>query len=371
MKRRKFINTAGAGMAGILAAGVAPAFAQAAPEIKWRLASSFPKSLDTIYGAADVVAKRVAACTNNRFQIQVFAAGEIVPGFQVADAVQNGTVQCGHTAPYYYVGKDPTFAFGTAVPFGLNARQYNAWWLVGGGDAVFNDFLKDYGIHSILCGNTGAQMGGWYRKEIKTVDDLKGLKLRIGGFAGQVLAKLGVVASQIPGGDIYPALEKGVIDAAEWVGPYDDEKLGFQKITKYYYYPGWWEGGPALHLFVNTKAWSELPREYQAIVEAACHEGNTMMLARYDGQNPAALKRLVGGGTQLRAFPRPVMDACYKAALELYTETCDKNPKFRKVYEHQMKYLEEQVLWFRVCEGNYDTYMQTGRKVPLTSIIKS
>jgi TRAP-type mannitol/chloroaromatic compound transport system substrate-binding protein len=362
MKRRKFINTAGAGMAGILAAGTAPAFAQAAPEIKWRLASSFPKSLDTIYGAADVVSKRVAAATNNKFQIQVFASGEIVPGFQVADAVQNGTVQCGHTAPYYYVGKDPTFAFGTAVPFGLNARQYNAWWYVGGGDVVFNDFLKDYGIHSLLTGNTGAQMGGWYRKEIKSVEDLKGLKLRIGGFAGQVLAKLGVVAQQIPGGEIYPALEKGTIDAAEWVGPYDDEKLGFNKVAKFYYYPGWWEGGPALHTFINAKAWAELPKDYQAILEAACHEGNTMMLARYDAQNPAALKRLVAGGTQLRAFPRPVMDACYKAALELYAETSAKNERFKKVYEHQMKFLEEEILWFRVCEGNYDNYMATGRK---------
>ncbi len=362
MQRRKFINSAGAGIAGILAAGAAPAFAQSSPEIKWRLASSFPKSLDTIFGAAEVISKRVAAATNNRFQIQVFASGEIVPGLQVADAVQNGTVQCGHTAPYYYVGKDPTFAFGTAVPFGLNARQFNAWWYIGGGDAVFNEFLQDYGIHALLSGNTGAQMGGWYRKEIKTVADLKGLKLRIGGFAGQVLAKLGVVAQQIAGGEIYPALEKGTIDAAEWVGPYDDEKLGLHKVAKFYYYPGWWEGGPALHTFINAKAWSELPKDYQAILEAACHEGNTMMLARYDHGNPAALKRLVAGGTQLRAFPRPVMEACYKAALELYAETAAKNPKFKKVHDHQMKYLEDLVPWFRVAEGTFDTFMQTGRR---------
>src|SRR3981081_1709952 len=223
MKRRKFINTAGAGMAGILAAGVAPAFAQAAPEIKWRLASSFPKSLDTISGAADVVAKRVAACTNNRFQIQVFAAGEIVPGFQVADAVQNGTVQCGHTAPYYYVGKDPAFALGTAVPFGLNARQMTAWQLFGGGLDLLREFYKGYNIYNIPCGNTGAQMGGWFRKEMKSPADWKGLKMRIGGFAGTVIAKLGAVPQQLGAGDIYPALEKGTIDAAEWVGPYDDE----------------------------------------------------------------------------------------------------------------------------------------------------
>jgi TRAP-type mannitol/chloroaromatic compound transport system substrate-binding protein len=362
MKRRQFINTTGAGMAGILAAGAAPAFAQSSPEIKWRMTSSFPKSLDTIYGAADIISKRVAAATNNKFQIQVFASGEIVPGLQALDAAQNGTVQACHTAPYYYVGKDPTFAFGTAIPFGMNCRQFNAWWYVGGGDAVFNDFLKDYGVHAFLSGNTGAQMGGWYRKEIKTLEDLKGLKLRIGGFAGQVLAKLGVVPQQIAGGEIYPALEKGTIDAAEWVGPYDDEKLGFNKVAKFYYYPGWWEGGPALHTIVNQKALAELPADYRAILEAACHEGNTMMMARYDAGNPDALKRLVAGGAQLRPFSRQIMEACYKAALELYAETSAKNAKFKKVHDHYMKFLEDQVLWFRVSEGNFDTFMQTGRR---------
>jgi TRAP-type mannitol/chloroaromatic compound transport system substrate-binding protein len=362
MKRRTFVNTTGAGMAAILAAGIAPAFAQAAPEIKWRLASSFPKSLDTIYGIADVVAKRVAATTNNKFQIQIFAAGEIVPGLQVADAVQNGTVQLGHTASYYYVGKDPAFAIGCAVPFGPNARQFNSWWYVGGGDALFNQFLKDYNIHALLCGNTGAQMGGWYRKEIKTVADLKGLKFRIAGIAGQVLAKLGVVPQQLAGSDIYPALEKGTIDAAEWVGPYDDEKLGFNKVAKFYYYPAWWEGGPALHLYINAKAWSELPKDYQAALESAAHEGNSLMLARYDGGNPAALKRLVGGGTQLRPYPPAIMQASYKAAMELYAEISAKNAKFKTLIDHQMKFLEDQILWFRVCEANYDRFMQNERK---------
>ena len=361
MERRKFV-AGGAGMAGVLAAATPPAFGQGAPEIKWRLASSFPKSLDTIYAVGENVGKRVAQITNNRFQIQTFAAGEIVPGLQVADAVQNGTVQMGHTAAYYYIGKDPTFALGCAVPFGPNARQYNAWWHVGGGDALYNEFLREYGIHALLAGNTGAQMGGWYRKEIKTVADLKGLKMRIAGLAGQVLAKLGVVPQQLAGGEIYSALEKGTIDATEWVGPNDDEKHGFNKVAKFYYYPAWWEGGPALHLFINQKAWSELPKDYQAALEVAAHECNVLMLARYDAGNPQALKRLVASGTQLRPYPRAVMDACYKAAREFYEELNAKNPKFRKIYDHQMKFLEDEILWFRVCEANYDNFMQGGRK---------
>jgi len=273
MKRRSFLKKAGAGLAA--GAVAAPAIGQGTqPEVKWRLASSFPKSLDTIFGAAEVISKRCASATNGKFQIQVFAAGEIVPGLQVLDAVQNATVQCCHTAPYYFFGKDPTFAFACAIPFGLNTRQQNAWMYHGGGLELLREFMKDYNVYNIPAGNTGAQMGGFFRKELKTVEDMKGLKMRIGGSAGVVLQKLGLVPQQLAGGDIYPALEKGTIDAAEWVGPYDDEKLGLYKIAKYYYYPGWWEGGPELDLFVNTKAWSELPKDYQSILEAACAEAN-------------------------------------------------------------------------------------------------
>ena len=359
MKRRQFINTTGAGMAGILAAGVAPAFAQGAPEIKWRLASSFAKSLDTIYGAAEYMSKRIAAATNNKFQIQVFAGGEIVPGLQVLDAVQNGTVQVGHTAPYYYWGKDPAFALDTAIPFGLNARQMNAWQIFGGGLELFREFYKGYNIYNVPCGNTGAQMGGWYRKEIKTVADLKGLKMRIGGFAGKVMEKLGVVPQQLAAGDIYPALEKGTVDAAEWVGPYDDEKLGFNKVAKYYYYPGWWEGGPQLDALVNMAEWNKLPKDYQNIFEAACWEANTWMVAKYDAQNPAALKRLIGGGTQLRGFSREIMVASYKAALEVYKEASEKSPAFKKIYESMVAFRSEQLLWFRVAEKGFDDFMHS------------
>ena len=315
MKRRSFLTSAGVGVAASTLA--APAIAQSQPEIHWRLASSFPKSLDTIYGGADTIAARVAAATDGKFTIRPFAAGEIVPGLQVLDAVQNGTVECGHTATYYYVGKDPTFTFDSTVPFGLNARQQNAWIYSGGGMPLLREFFEGYGVVNFPAGNTGVQMGGWFRKEIKTVEDLKGLKFRIGGFAGQVLAKLGVVPQQIAGGDIYPSLEKGTIDAAEWIGPYDDEKLGFNKVAKYYYYPGWWEGGLNVSLLVNKQQWEQLPKQYKAVLEAACFEANLTMNAKYDAENPAALKRLVGGGAQLRPFPREVMEACYKAATEL------------------------------------------------------
>jgi TRAP-type mannitol/chloroaromatic compound transport system substrate-binding protein len=354
MKRRAFLTAAGLGAAASTVA--APAIAQENPTVKWRLTSSFPKSLDTIFGAADIISQRVAEVTEGKFQIQTFAAGEIVPALQALDAVQGGTVECCHTASYYYVGKDPTFAFDTAVPFGLNSRQQNAWMLYGGGREVMADFFKDYNIRAIPAGNTGAQMGGWFRKEINTPQDFNGLKFRVAGMAGQVLQKLGVVPQQIAAGDIYPALEKGTIDAAEFVGPYDDEKLGLSKVAPYYYYPGWWEGGPLLSLYVNQDAWNKLPKSYQSLLEAACAEANVGMLAKYDAGNPAALKRLIANGTKLRPFKRPVMDACYKAAIQLYDEISAQNPKFKKVYESWKPFRDDQFAWFKVCETNYDNF---------------
>ena len=358
MQRRKFLRTAGVGGAAVAAASTiaAPAIAQSMPEVKWRLASSFPKSLDTIFGAGEDFAKRVAGLTDNKFQIRVFAAGEIVPGLQVVDAVQNETVECGHTASYYYVGKDPTFAFDTAIPFGLNTRQHNAWVYFGGGLEAMREFYKDYNMTSFLMSHTGGQMGGWWRKEIKTPEDMKGVKMRIGGFAGQVMQKLGVVPQQLAGGDIYPALEKGTIDAAEWVGPYDDEKLGFNKVAPIYYYPGWWEGGPMLSVMPNLAAWEKLPPSYKAALETACAAADTGMMARYDAANPAALKRLVAGGTQLKPFSVEVLTACYKAAQELYDETSAANPKFKKVYDAWKPFRDEQFLWFRIAEGVYDSF---------------
>jgi TRAP-type mannitol/chloroaromatic compound transport system substrate-binding protein len=303
----------------------------------------------------------VAEATDNKFQIQIFAAGEIVPGLQAIDAVQNGTVEMCHTASYYYFGKEPTFAFGTSIPFGMNQRMLDAWMFYGGGMDLMNDFYKKFNVHGIPAGNTGAQMGGWFRKEIKTVDDLKGLKMRIGGFAGRVIAKLGVVPQQLAGGDIYPALEKGTLDACEWVGPYDDEKLGFHKVAPFYYYPGWWEGGPMLHNMVNLAKWNALPKAYQSIVLSASHVANTLMQAKYDAQNPAALKRLVAAGAKLQPFSPAIMDASYKAANDVYAETSASSADFKKVYDNFVAFRNDQYLWWQVAEYSFDSFMIRAR----------
>jgi TRAP-type mannitol/chloroaromatic compound transport system substrate-binding protein len=355
MQRRSFLKKAAAGLAvGTVAA---PAIAQSQPTINWRMAASWPKSLDTLYGGAEVIGKRVSQMSGGKFNIKVFAAGEIVGGLQVMDAVQNGTIECGHTAAYYYFGKDQTFAFGTNIPFGLNSRQQYAWYTHGGGLELMREFYKDYNIINFIAACTGCQMGGWFRKPIKSVADLKGLKFRIGGTGGTVLAKLGVVPQQIAGGDIYPSLEKGTIDAAEWVGPYDDEKLGFYKVAKHYYYPGWWEGGSTPELFINTKAWESLPKEYQGMLEAACAEAYSWTLAKYDALNPAALKRLLANGVQLAPFPADVLAACYKTSEENYEEVASKNAKFRKVWEPWKKFRAEQIQWFSIAEARQDNFM--------------
>jgi TRAP-type mannitol/chloroaromatic compound transport system substrate-binding protein len=355
MKRREFLKKAGAGAA--TAAVAAPAIAQQQPTITWRMPTSWPKSLDTLFGGAELIARRVGELTEGKFQIRAFAAGEIVPGLQVLDAVQAGTVEIGHTVMYYYIGKDPAFGLVSDIPFGMTSRQKNAWWYNGGGAELAAPLFKDYGCIALPAGNTGTQMGGWYRKEINTVADLKGLKYRIGGLAGQVLAKLGVVPQQLAGGDIYAALEKGTIDAAEWVGPYDDEKLGFAKVAKYYYYPAWWEGGPMIHTIVNEKKWAELPKHYKAALETACSEANERVLATYDAKNPDAMRRLVAGGTRLKPFSKPVMEACEKAAFEVYKELEEKSAHWKRIWPGWKKFRDDVFLWFRVAEATYENYV--------------
>jgi TRAP-type mannitol/chloroaromatic compound transport system substrate-binding protein len=355
VERRKFLKSAG--IAGVLAAGTAPAIVNAQETIRWRLASSFPKALDTIYGAAEVFSKNVAEATGGKFSISVHAGGELVPAFGVVDAVQQGTIECAHTAPYYFFGKDEAFAFDCAIPFGMNSRQLTAWMYEGNGMKLMREFYAQYSMLNFPMGNTGAQMGGWYRKEIKSVADINGLKMRIGGFGGRVLAKLGGVAQSIPGGEIYQSLEKGTIDATEWVGPYDDLKLGFHKVAPYYYYPGWWEGGAQLSLYVGEKAFNGLSKEYQSIVRQAASDAHVTMQAKYDAHNPTALKQLIAEGAKLNRFPKDVMDAAFKASREVYAELNEKNPNWKKIYADYSRFQADLYQWAPIAEGSFDQYM--------------
>jgi TRAP-type mannitol/chloroaromatic compound transport system substrate-binding protein len=354
MKRRDVIKSGLALAAGTALA--APAIAQSAPSIRWRLTSSFPKSLDTIYGGGEFFADRVNKLTDGKFNIRVFAAGDLMPAFSALDGVQQGTVEMCHTATYYYVGKDFTMGFGTALPFGLTTRQQNAWMYHAGGIDTLNAFFKDYGVIAYPAGNTGAQMGGWFRDPVTKISDFKGLKMRIPGLGGQVMARIGAVPQALPGGDIYPALERGAIDATEWVGPYDDEKLGFYKIAKNYYYPGWWEPCSMYHVMVNLAKWETLPKQYQEVVISAARETNLDMVAAYDAKNREALVRLKAAGVQLHRFSDEIMEGSYKAATEMYDEEAAKNAKFKKIYEDWKKFRAEEAQWFALTESALDQF---------------
>lgn len=359
MDRRSVIKNAG--IAGVLATGIAPAVhAQAA--IRWRMASSFPKSLNTIYGGGEVFANAVKAMSGGKFEISVHAGGELMPPFGVVDGVQNGTVEMAHTVPYYFYGKNPAFALGSAVPFGLNARQMTAWMKHGNGRKLMNEFYASYNFLSFSGGNTGTQMGGWFRKEVKGIADFKGMKMRLGGgLVGEVMQKLGAVPQSIPGGEIYQALEKGTIDSAEWVGPYDDQKLGFNKVAPYYYYPGWWEGGPEVDFYINQKAFDALSAENKAIVDAASAVASIDMLAKYDALNPVALKQLVAAKTKVLPFSQPVLEASFKASMEVFAANDAKSPEWKKIYADMRAFQRDQVLWFRFAENRFDNFMAMQR----------
>ena len=333
------------------------------PAVQWRLASSFPKSLDTIYGAGEMLSKRVAQLTDGKFQIRVFAGGELVPGLQVLDAVSNGTVECGHTAGYYYVGKSKAFAFDTCLPFGLTARQQNAWYSQAGGQQLLGELFKQYNIVNFAGGNTGAQMGGWFRKPVNSLKELQGIKMRIPGIGGEIMSRLGVIPQTIAGADIYPALERGAIDASEWVGPYDDEKLGLYKVAKHYYFPGWWEAGPQLSFYVNQSAWAKLPKAWQSAFEVATMEANQMMLAAYDARNPQALIRLMNQhGVVLHRYPDDVMQAGQKAAFALYDELSAADPMFKKIYGSWKSFRRLSHGWTNLAETSLENFMYKSAK---------
>jgi len=363
MKRRGLLGSATAvtGAAAAAATTLAtPAIAQPAmPEIRWRLTSGFPRPLDALFGAAEMIGRVVGEMTDGRFRIQVFPAGEIVPSLGAFEATQNGTIEMSHVPNYWFFGRQAALAFETGVPFGLNARQQIAWVWHGGGLELIHEVLKPFNMISFPAGNTGTQMGGFFRKEIRTVEDIKGLKFRIAGLGGTVMQRLGAVPQQLAPGDIYPALERGTVDAAEFVGPYDDEKLGLVRVAPFYYFPGWWEPGSMLSMNVNLDAWNKLPSYYQAVLRGAAAQANDELLARYDAWNAQAIRRMVAAGAQLRPFSREIMAAAWTESHKLYDELSAANPVFKKVYDNWRPFRDQTFQWFRVAEQSYDNFAFT------------
>jgi TRAP-type mannitol/chloroaromatic compound transport system substrate-binding protein len=346
VSRRSFARLAVAGTAVSVAS---PAVAQQA--IKWRLASSFPKNLEGLWGAAPTVARLVSEMSDGKFEIQPFAAGEIVPGLQVLDACANGTVECGHTYSGYYIGKNPALIFDGSLPFGLTVRQHHAWYLFGDGKKLVDEVYDGMGVVSIPMGNTGGQTFGWFRKELKTPADFSGVKMRVAGFGGRVLAKLGVIPQQIAGGDIYPALEKGTLDAAEWVGPHDDEKLGFHKVAKYMHIPGVLELEANTCLFINKAAWAALPPQYQAMLRGACAYALIEMLASYDARNAKALARVVAQGAQLVVLSPEILRALRNALEAVLDEESAKSEQFKRIADNWRAFRAEQHRWFSIADA--------------------
>jgi TRAP-type mannitol/chloroaromatic compound transport system substrate-binding protein len=328
--------------------------------VKWRLASSFPESLDTIYGAAEVLAERVAAMSGGRFEIRPYQAGELVPALQVLDAVQKGSVEVGQTGGYYYIGKHPAMAFDTTVPFGFTPRQQTAWLLEAGGIDLMRELYAEFDCINFPCGNTGVQMGGWFKPEVNSLSDLAGLRMRIPGFGGKVMDALGVSVQVISGGEIYAALERGAIDGTEWVGPYDDEKLGFWQVAKNYYYPGWWEPGPSLSFLVGRAAWEKLPVAYREIFQTASAEAATAMQARYDAKNPAALKRLLDRGVVMRPFADDIMRGARQAAEDMLDDGARSNKAYARILEHWRAFREDSFRWFSTAELAYARFTFPG-----------
>jgi TRAP-type mannitol/chloroaromatic compound transport system substrate-binding protein len=372
MKRREFSKTiaqaAGAtvvGFVGYEAATLSQAIAAdpSLPTLDWQMATSWPVSLDTIFGGAQVFADQVAALTGGKFKMTPRAAGELAPGLEVLNVVSQGAVPCGHTASYYYLGRSPAAAFGTTVPFGLTAQQQNSWLYDGGGLKRLQDlYTSKFGVIQFPAGNTGAQMGGWFRKEISTVSDLQGLKMRIPGLGGQVMSKLGMTVQTLAGGEIFQALQTGAIDAAEFVGPYDDEKLGLHKVAKFYYYPGWWEPGATLEVEINLNEWKKLPAEYQAVIETAAFQSNMMMLSRYDARNNDALQRLIQGGTELRPYSDEILAAAQQAAFALYDEFSAKDAYFKTIFAEWKAFRERVYAWNNINEAGFTRFIYSQLK---------
>lgn len=354
MDRRTYLSSATL----LAASGISmPAMAENLPTLRWRMPSSFPKALDTVFGSASTFVQSVKRLTNGKFIITPHAAGELVPPLAVLDAVQDKTVECGHTAGFYYLGKEPALVFDTGVPFGMTPRQHMSWMIHGDGLKLMRGIYEKFNVVQFPTGNTGAQMGGWFRKEIKSPEDFRGLRIRTPGFLGKVYEKLGATAMALAASEIYTSLEKGTIDAVEWVGPYDDEKIGISKVTKYYYGPGVMELNASLCFIVHKDAWESLPDPYKLAIEASCILASNDMLSKYDNLNIIALKRLSATGIKLSFWPKSVMDAMYDATQSVIQDESRKNDLFDKIYKNWKEFLDNQLLWASINDGAAEQYL--------------
>ncbi|MBN2233185.1 MAG: TRAP transporter substrate-binding protein [Deltaproteobacteria bacterium] len=361
MERRSFIKKAGAGIAAAVGAGLAlrPRRARAAKTYNWKMVTTWPPHFPVLGESADLIAEWVEEMSDGRIKITVYGGGELVPPLGVFDAVSSGTVEMGHGAAYYWAGKHAATQFFAAVPFGFNAQSQNAWIYCGGGQELWDEVYAKFNLKGFLAGNTGVQMGGWFNKEINTIEDLKGLKMRIPGLGGKVLAKAGGNAILVAGGEIYTNLDRGVIDATEWVGPYHDNKMGFYKAAKYYYYPGWHEPGTSLECMVNKQKFEALPKDLQAIIVAACYRSNMWSLSEFEAQNNKYLKELVEKhNVQLRQFPDGVLRDLKKIAHETLDEIANNDPLTRKVYDSFLTFQKTMNQWNRISEEPYQKFKE-------------
>ena len=354
MKRRDFIKKAAGG--ALLAAGAttaAPAIA-ARKRFNWKLVTTWPPNFPIFQEGVEKFAKDIEEMSDRRLRISVFAGGELVPAMQTFDAVSQGTIQMGHGAAYYWSGKVPAAQFFTAVPFGMNAQGMNAWLYQGGGLNLWRDIYRPFNLVPFPMGNTGVQMGGWFRKKINSIADLKWLKMRIPGLGGKVMARAGVNPVLLPGGEIYTALERGTIDATEWVGPFHDQRLGLYRAAKNYYYPGWHEPGPVLELTVNSKAWSELPKEYQLMIETGAAAANTWMHAEFDAKNLLALRELKQKHkVEVIEFPADVIRELKRLTHETLKEEAAKDNSFREVYQAYKSFHKSNNAWNEISDAAY------------------
>lgn len=356
MKRRSVVR--GTGLAGILASLAAPAV-HAQSVVRWRLATAFHPTLDVVLGGTEQFARQLGQLSGGRFQVSVVQSEEPV-ALDLLEALQQGEFDALHVVPSHFVAVDECFALDSAIPFGLNSRQMNAW-MESNGLRLLRDFYAQHQIVNFPLGNSGAQMGGWFRRELDAPADLDGLRLQIGGLGARVLQALGALPQQVPAGEMAAALERGTLDAAEWVGPHDDRRLGLNRGARHYYYPGWWEGSAQLSLYCNTRAWRALPLDFKAMVESSAQSVHAAVQARYDGLNPQALKQLVAAGARLKPFPKPIIDAAFKASNALCAELSRRNPLWRRIYADFAAFRREQNLWSRLADASFDRYMQSVR----------